>query len=104
MPTDDTLTKEDLQDELQKFQHEFRKGLNGDMKTYLGVLYEKFADDHKLLTQGVLEINTRLKKTETALAVVKDTVSTLNDKMDVVVEGVRQSEIKVTNLKGRNDK
>lgn len=59
-------TKADLKD--------LRKEINEDFKNHVGILYEKFHGDIKLVIEGQGGINQRLERVETKVDLLTETV------------------------------
>lgn len=90
MPTKENyITPKQLDKTLDhKFTY-FRKELNKDMKTHMGVLFEKFSEEVTIVAEQYLETNRHLKS--------------LENKMDVVVETIGESKVDTADLKSETD-
>ncbi len=96
-------TKEDLKKmrgeiggDIKGFKDEFRedrKKYKDEMKTYMGVLYEKFDNDVKVVAEQYLDTNRNLASINKYLGHVDQRLDKLKIKTDMLVETV--ADIKV---------
>ncbi|MDO8592313.1 MAG: hypothetical protein Q7R92_00900, partial [bacterium] len=70
-------TKADMQ--------ELRANINGDIKTHMGVLYEKFSDEVRVVAESHLDTRREIK--------------TLGTKVDMLIETVGEIKVDVTDIK-----
>lgn len=71
---------------------ELRGGINKDIKTHIGVLYEKFSDDVKVLAESHLDTSREVKNLGTR-------VGGLEIKMDMLIDTVGEIKIDVAEIK-----
>lgn len=68
---------------------ELRGGINKDIKTHMGALYEKFSDDVKVLAESHLDTNKRVRNLEIKMDMLVDTVGEIKVDVVEVKEGLK---------------
>jgi hypothetical protein len=89
------VTKQDLND----FHNDFRKELNEDIKIHMGVLYEKFENEVKVVAESHLDIDRKVDKLGFRVSTLTDTVGELNSKVSMLIETVGEIKVDVADIK-----
>lgn len=88
-------TKTDLKDlrtELKGDMKQFRDDINENIKTHTGVLFEKFFEEVTVLAEAHQDTNRRVRSLETR-------TSSLEDKMDTVIDTLGEVKVSVNEIK-----
>lgn len=92
---DQYATKNDLKGlrtELKGDMKQLRVEMNEDIKTHIGVLYEKFSDDVKLVIESQQDTNRQV-------TLLGERTSSLEDKMDMVIDTLGEVKVSVNEIK-----
>lgn len=80
-----------------------RKDINQDIKTHMGVLYEKFSDDVKVLAESHLDTSREVKKLGRKVDILGGRMGNLEGKVEFLGEKVEGFDGKVGGLEGKVD-
>jgi len=76
-----------------------RRGINQDIKTHIGALYEKFSDDVKVVAEAHLDTNRELKKLGGRVGGLEGRMGSFEGKVDMLVDTVGEIKIDVAEIK-----
>lgn len=97
----ESITKDDLKDlrkQLNEDMETQRTKLNEDMETHVGVLYEKFSGEVKLVAEQVTVIDTRLQRVEHKTDLLLETVADIKVELTPLRESVGNHETRIKHL------
>ncbi|OGN05383.1 MAG: hypothetical protein A2831_01440 [Candidatus Yanofskybacteria bacterium RIFCSPHIGHO2_01_FULL_44_17] len=78
---------------------ELRQEINEDMRVHVGVLYEKFENEVKVVAESHQDIDRKVDKLDFGVGTLTDEVGKLNNKMDMVVETIGEIKTDISEIK-----
>lgn len=110
MPKANYVTKADLNKALDRSQNKLCKEINADFKEHIGVMYEKFSDEVKLLAEAHQETDKKIGRLDQKTGQLNQKfewlgqkVDAIDQKTDMIIDTLGGMKVEITEINEKLD-